>query len=170
MNQPGNHARPKQKEFEMNDLMKLLLAPVIAGTLILSGCGSETTPTETDQHSDDDGHDHANEVKDSHDSDHDLGEIEVAGVVLKVSLGGEPKPNATLHLDLEHQGGPTPVAIRVWIGNETATGSIKGRASGSGGDYHADAVCPAELKQDDALWVEVESADGTRAAVPLPIS
>lgn len=160
---------PKQKEFEMNDLMKLFLVPVFAGTLVLSGCGSETTPTETGQHSEDDGHDHANEAKNSHESDHGFGDIEVAGVVLKVALGGEPAPNATLHVDLEHQSGPVPAAIRIWFGNKAATGSIKGKANGSGGDYHADAVCPAELKQDDALWVEVESADGSRVARAVPI-
>ena len=156
----------------MTDLMKLLLVPVLASALLLTGCGDGDTPDKHEQHeehSENDGHNHVSEGEDEHGSEHGLGEIEIARTVLEVAVGGEPEPNATLHIDLEHKSGPMPAAVRVWVGDESATGSIKGKASGSHGDYHADATCPAELQEAAALWIELESADGTRTAGSLPL-
>lgn len=152
----------------MTDLMKLLLAPVLASALLLTGCGDSDSHDDHDheEHSEDDGHGHGSEDGDNHGhgTGHELGEIEIAGSVLHVSIGGEPGPNVTLHIDIEVESGPTPAAIRAWVGDESATGSVKARAMGSDGDYHADATCPAEMSEDAALWIEVESADGTRTA------
>ena len=94
----------------------------------------------------------------------------IAGTTLSVSMGGEVEPSAVLHLDIVRTDGPEPAAIRVWIGDEAATGALKGKASGSGGDYHADAEAPAELTPDAAVWVEIETATGERqsAAIQLP--
>lgn len=172
----------------MNDLTKLLLASTIAGTLALGGCGSESGTPETDSHADHDdheGHDHAegehdddddhaghNHGEDGHDdhaAEHDLGSVTIAGTTLSVSMGGEIKPSAVLHLDIARTDGPEPAAIRVWIGDRSATGALKGKAMGSGGDYHADAEVPAELKPDAALWIELETADGRREAGSISI-
>ena len=155
----------------MTDFMKLLLAPALASTLMLSGCGGGDSHDDHghEEHSEDDGHDHGQEGGGEHGAEHELGEIEIAGSTLHVSLGGEPGPNVTLHIDIELKSGPTPAAIRAWVGNEAGTGSVKGKAMGSDGDYHADATCPAELNKDAALWIEVESADGTRTAGSLPL-
>lgn len=153
----------------MTDLMKLLLVPVLASALLLTGCGGEDTPDEREQHSENDGHNHVSEGEDEHESEHKLGEIKIAQTVLEVAVGGEPEPNATLHLDLKHKSGPMPATIRVWVGDKSASGSIKGKASGSHGEYHADAMCPAELEEAAALWIELESADGTRTAGSLSL-
>ena len=155
----------------MTDFMKLLLGPVLAIALLLTGCGGG------DSHDDHDHEEHAEDGsqggEDGDEHDHgpgeELGEIEIAGSVLHVSLGGEPGPNVTLHIDIEVESGPTPAAIRVWVGDESATGSIKAKAMGSNGDYHADATCPAELTEDDALWIEIEPTDGIRTAGSLPL-
>ena len=158
----------------MTDLMKLLLAPVLASALLLTGCGGgEDSEVVVDHSPPSGGHDHSDEDGDEdgddHGTEHGLGEIEIGGSVLHVSVGGEPGPNVTLHIDIEVESGPTPAAIRAWVGNESATGSVKGKAFGSDGDYHADATCPAELPEDAALWIEIESADGTRTAGSLPL-
>ena len=154
----------------MTDLMKLLLAPVLASALLLTGCGDGDSHDDHDDHEEYTEHDgHSDEYGHDHGTEHALGEIEIAGSVLEVSVGGEPGPNVTLHIDIELKSGPTPNAIRAWFGDESATGSIKAKAIGSDGDYHADATYPAELPEDAALWIEIESADGTRTAGSLPL-
>ncbi|MEO0513001.1 MAG: hypothetical protein AAF108_08910 [Planctomycetota bacterium] len=162
----------------MNDLTKLLLASTIAGALALGGCGNESGTPDTDSHSEHDdheghdhgedghddheGHDHGDGGHDDHGAEHDLGSVTIAGTTLSISMGGEVEPTAVLHLDIVRTDGPEPAAIRVWIGDEAATGALKGRATGSGGDYHADTEVPAELTPDAALWIEIEKADGSR--------
>lgn len=156
----------------MTDLMKLLLAPVLASALLLAGCGGGDSHDDHDgheEHSEDDGHGHDSEDGDGHGTEHELGEIEIAGSVLHVSMGGEPGPNVTLHVDIEVESGPTPAAIRAWVGNESADGVAKGLAVSSNGDYHVDATCPAEISADTAFWIEVESADGAKNAIALPL-
>ncbi|MEM6259830.1 MAG: hypothetical protein AAGI37_16260 [Planctomycetota bacterium] len=160
----------------MTDYMKLLLAPVLASAFLLTGCGGGDSHDDHDhdqdnhkEHAEHDGHGHEDGDEHGHGTESELGEIEIAGSVLHVSVGGEPGPNVTLHIDIEVESGPTPAAIRAWIGNESATGSVKGKAFGSDGDYHADITCPAELTEDAALWIEIESADGTRTVGSLPL-
>jgi hypothetical protein len=154
----------------MTDLKNLLLIPMIAGSLLLTGCGGDGHDDhDHEEHSEGDGHDHAEKDEHDHGDGEVLGEIEIAGSVFDVSASGEPGPNVTLHIDIELESGPTPAAIRAWVGNESATGSIKSKAIGSDGDYHIDATCPAELAEDAALWIEVESADGTKTAASLPL-
>ena len=172
----------------MNDLTKLLLASTIAGTFALGGCGSESGTHDADSHAEHDDHeghdhgedghedrDHAQGERDEHEGhDHgakrDLGSVTIAGTTLSVSMGGEVDPSAMLHFDIERTEGPEPAAIRVWIGDEAATGALRGKAIGSGGDYHADAEVPEELVPDAALWLEIETATGERdsASVQLP--
>ncbi|MEM1098578.1 MAG: hypothetical protein AAGH92_07305 [Planctomycetota bacterium] len=155
----------------MTETIKLLLAPALATSLLLSGCGGGDSHDDygNETHTEGDGHDHSNTDSDDHSTEHGLGEIEIAGSVLQVSVGGEPGPNVILHIDIEVESGPTPATIRAWVGNESADGVAKGKAHGSNGDYHVDATCPAELAEDASLWIEVESADGTRATGSLPL-
>ncbi|MFK7788472.1 MAG: hypothetical protein AB8C95_03120 [Phycisphaeraceae bacterium] len=158
----------------MTKLMNLLFAPALASALLLAGCGSGASDHDHDHDHDHDDHEAHSEdggYGHSHDSanEHGLGEIKIADSVFDVTLGGEPSPNAAIHIDLEIKSGPTPAAIRVWVGDLSATGSVKGKAIGANGDYHADVTCPAELAQDAAIWIEVESADGTRTAGSLAI-
>ena len=159
----------------MTTLMKLLIAPVLASALLITGCGGDDSHDDHDhiEHLGGDGHGQGSEDGDGHRNDdgteHVLGEIEIAGSVIEVAIGGEPGPNVTLHIDIELKSGPTPAAIRAWVGNESADGVAKGLAAGSDGDYHADATCPAELAEGAALWIEIESADGIRTAGSFPL-
>lgn len=158
----------------MTETIKLLFAPALATTLLLTGCGGGDSHDNHDHgnetHAEGDGHDHSNTDGDDHGTEHELGEIEIAGSVLHVSVGGEPGPNVTLHIDIEVESGPIPTTIRAWVGNESADGVAKGKAHGSNGDYHVDATCPAELGEGSSLWIEVESVDGTRAVGSLPLA
>ena len=170
----------------MTDLAKLILASAVAGALALGGCGSDSdSPHGDHDHSDHDhadhaDHDHAEDGHDDHDhaedgheepgSERELGDVTIAGTSFSVKMGGELAPSAVMHLHIERNEGPEPAAIRVWIGDESAVGSLKGKASGGGeGAYHADAEAPAELSPDAALWIEVESVDGERSVGSLAL-
>ena len=167
----------------MTDLTKLFLVSLAAASLTLSGCGNESGSSNAagqSEHGDHDGHDHDAEGHEDHDhgdNDHgdhgaerDLGSVTIAGTTLRVSMGGEIEPSATVHLDIERTDGPEPAAIRVWIGDEAATGALKGKAMGSGGDYHADAEAPANVSLPTSLWIEIEAADGTRESGSININ
>jgi len=166
----------------MNNLTKLLLASTITGLLFLSGCGTESEAPDTDSHLDHDNHEghnhgedghedhnHADDEPDAHGSEGELGSVTIAGTTLSVNLGGDLKPGAVMHLDIKTTDGPEPVAIRVWIGDKAATGALKGKATGSGGDYHAEAEAPAELMPDAAVWIEIVSAIGSRETGSISI-
>lgn len=159
----------------MIDLKELLLIPIIVGSLALTGCGGGEDDHDHEghgdtEHSENDGHDHGGEGGDEHAAEHGLGELTIAGSVLDVAVGGEPGPNANLHIDLVLESGPKPAAIRVWVSDDSGKVlTSKGKAMGSG-DYHADATCPAELPDNIMLWIEVESTDGTRESKSLSLS
>lgn len=167
----------------MTDLTKLFLVSLAAASLTLSGCGNESGSSNAagqSEHSDHDGHDHDAEGHEDHDhgdNDHgdhgaerDLGSVTIAGTTLRVSMGGEIEPSGTVHLDIERTDGPEPAAIRVWIGDKAGTGALKSKAMGSSGDYHADAEAPADVSLPTSLWIEVETADGTRESGSININ
>ncbi len=177
----------------MTDLTKLFLASLTAASLTLSGCGNESGSSDADnhtEHGDHDGHDHDAEGHEDHEhdaeghddhdhgdnehgdhgADHALGSVTIAGTTLRVSMGGEIEPSATVHVDIERTDGPEPAAIRVWIGDKAATGAIKSKAMGSSGDYHADADAPANVSLPTSLWIEIETADGTRESGSVSIN
>ena len=165
----------------MNDLTRLLIASTITGMLTLGGCGSESGAPETESHADHDEHDghghgegghdeHADDHMDDHD-EHDhahAGEtrtatVEINGTVLEVILPVKVEPNTDLHLDINYIDGPFPAALRLWVGDEAATNAIKSKADAHGNHYHAHTDTPDSLA-NVALWLEVESEDGTREA------
>ena len=155
----------------MIDLAKLFLAPVLASAIVLTGCGGDASHDHDGHdhmdHRDGNSHDHNHKGADT--AEHTLGEVDINGTVLVVSLDHEPTANAAMHIHLTHQGGPTLAAIRIWIGDAAATGIAKSKASGSGSTYHADVTCPARLTQDTLLWIEAESTDGSRSAKSLAL-
>ncbi len=163
----------------MTDLTKLFLVSLAAASLSLFGCGNSSSPSESHDHADHgdhEGHDHDGQGHEDHDhgnDDHgaerDLGSVTIAGTTLRISMSGEIEPSATLHLDIKRTDGPEPTAIRVWIGDEAATGALKSKAMSSSGDYHTDAEFPANVSLPTSLWIEVEAADGTREAGSVPI-
>ena len=124
-------------------------------------------------HGDDDDHDHGDhDDHDDHDHGdaHELGSVTIDGAEFKVSISGEIEPNAETHIDLVQTGGPKPAAVRLWIGIESGSGSLKSKADGHDNHFHGHAEVPAQIPANAALWIEVESASGNRTArsVALP--
>ncbi len=159
----------------MNDLTKLILASTLAAALSIAGCGNESTPHDATAHSEDDGHTHAapepaEPDQDGHGAMRSLGSVVIAGTSLDISAGGAPTPNTLMHVNIEHDDGPAPAAVRLWIGNEAGDGSVRSKADATGGDFHGHVEVPAELDADAALWIEIESATGERlhGSVALP--
>jgi hypothetical protein len=165
----------------MNDLTMVLAVSVAALTMSLSlpGCGDSAPPPPAspraaahghdharDGHSGHEGHDHAageHEEHDGHDHGemHPLGTVTIAGTTLAVSVSGDIRPSSEVHLDLEVQSGPVPAAVRFWIGDEAATGSLKAKAESHDNHFHGETEAPADLK-DARLWLEIETDKGTR--------
>ena len=85
-------------------------------------------------------------------------------------MGGEIKPSVTVHLDIERIEGPEPAVIRIWIGDEAATGALKSKAMGSNGHYHADTEIPQNMSQSSYLWIEIETTEGVRESGSISIN
>ena len=151
----------------MMEFTKLMLASTLAGTLALSGCGGETDSVEDAAHSDDAGHVEGVEGIDEHAShdhgeDRALGSLAIGDAVFEVSVSGEYTPGSELHIDLAQTSGSTPSGVRMWIGDEAATGSLKSKADGHDSHFHGHAEAPASLGMNTALWIEIETEDGER--------
>ena len=60
--------------------------------------------------------------------------------------------------------------IRLWVGDESGRGAMKARAEKEGAThYHAHVAIGGEFRADHQLWVEVESADGTKSTAALTL-
>lgn len=98
-----------------------------------------------------------------------LGTVEIAGSTLSLSMSGTMLPNSELKLDINHESGPIPGTIRLWIGSMSGEGSLKTKAGGHGDHWHATAQFPDVITAQTALWIEVEDSEGKRVAKGLPI-
>lgn len=148
----------------------LLLSAVLTGSLALSGCGRKDDHANTDTHA---GHDHG-EHGHTHDeqgghtdhADHgaerSLGSVEIAGSTFAIKTDSDLEPGASLHLHIDRAGGPVPAAVRLWVGEESGTGSVKSKADESDGGYHAEAEVPDTVDENTALWIEVETESGEK--------
>ncbi len=162
----------------MNTHTKLLITSCIAGVFLITGCGSESNPQSPSAHSENDGHDHSGHedhhhdhgAHDDHGSNNNLGSITIAGSSFTVSYSGQVRANESLQLEIQHTAGPIPSTIRTWIGKESSVGSIKSKANGSDGHYHADTELPAEYTTEDLLWIEIETPDGQRIADSITLN
>lgn len=101
---------------------------------------------------------------------HALGTITVAGAVLRVSMTGDIAPSTVMHFDIVQTAGPTRSTLRLWIGNEAATGSLKTKSKAHGGHFHAHVEAPETLTTDTALWLEANTASGDRERASVPLN
>ena len=57
-----------------------------------------------------------------------LGNVDVGGSTLSISIVGKKEPNAKLTVNIDHVSGPVPGTIRLWIGSHSGEGSVKSKA------------------------------------------
>lgn len=110
-------------------------------------------------------HDHAGHDHDSHGhgTAQDLGTTTVAGVKLTVVQEGEVKPGGEAAFEIElNEGQKKPRAVRVWVGIESARGSVKAKAEAKDQGFHAHVEVPKKLPEGSRLWIEVDPGEGKR--------
>lgn len=101
------------------------------------------------------------------DGERALGTVSAGGTSLAVAIAGEVAPGAELHVELDVTEGATPVAVRLWAGQESGVGSLRAKADADGAHFHAHVEIPSDVSKDARLWIEVEAADGKRRAESL---
>ncbi|MBL8757728.1 MAG: hypothetical protein JNK35_04770 [Phycisphaerae bacterium] len=147
-----------------------LLAPLAAGALAfaLAACDKKPQAVSTSPKPDQPaGHTHA--PGDGHDHGHGpataLGEQTAGGFTVKAVREGDVKPGGEATFDIAVSGGAgKPAAVRLWVGTQDATGSVKAKAEAEGDGWHAHVEVPNPLPAGAKLWVEVESAAGEKSA------
>lgn len=155
----------------------LFFLPGCGGDGHESGNGSETHSEddghdhEGEAHSEDDGHNHgADDEHDEHDGEvHDLGTATAAGSTLSVTVTGDAEPGSELHVELEPSGGADPAGLRLWVGLESAVGSLKAKANSHGEHFDAHVEVPASLAEGAKLWLQVEAASGETETTSLKL-
>ena len=89
---------------------------------------------------------------------------------MTVFIVGDTAAGSELHIEIEVATGPTPDTLRVWIGNESGAGAMKAKADRSGSHFHVHVEVPVTIDKEDAIWIEVQTAEGSRqrGSVALP--
>lgn len=121
-------------------------------------------------HAHDEGHAHADEPDAHGDHGHadhgpaiELGTATIGGWTVRAARDqGEIKPGGDAPIDVWLTGGTSKIiAVRFWIGVESAAGSIKARAEietpAEPNRWHTHAEVPSPLPAGSRLWVEIES-------------
>lgn len=159
-----------------------LFTLLLAMTLTVTGCGREDSapapatnesPDQSQEHNHNDDHaDGHGEGDGGHHSGpkHELGSEEVGDATVTVNQVGEVEAGgpATFEIFIDGQDAE-PAAVRAWVGNEQAIGSVKVRAVERPEFYDADLEVPAEMPEDSRFWVDIETEDGERHAVSFPL-
>ena len=122
-------------------------------------------------HKHDHDHDHDHD-KDGHHGGprHELGKQTVAGNAVSVTQIGDAVvagKAVTFEIKVSPEAAGSaakPKAVRAWVGNEKAEGSLKGNAPWREKFYDADLEVPATLPAGSKLWVEVENDAGKHRA------
>jgi hypothetical protein len=172
----------------MFDPSRLIAIAGIACCLSLAACNTEPndaappTPSGPDYtghtHGDASNTDHSNAgplpdsnaQADPHAGErHSLGTLTVAGGTFAVSMTGEITPSTELHFDITQTIGPPINTLRLWIGDKSATGSLKSKSTSNDGHFHAHVEAPITLSMDSALWIEANTASGDRELASIEL-
>jgi hypothetical protein len=116
---------------------------------------------EGDDHGDEDGHD-------DHGERTELGSSNAGAFKVTLALFGAVEAGKEAVLDIDVEGG-TVAGLRTWVGVESGSGSMKAKLDGEDGAFHGHLEIPAKLADGSAIWVQVEDADGKRAATSFKI-
>ncbi|MEQ8819903.1 MAG: hypothetical protein RLY93_06630 [Sumerlaeia bacterium] len=167
-------------------LLPYLLSTALVGTMLV-GCGqqeqeasSATSASEPaaapDTHTHSDGSTHAthDETAASQEQAHShggeivsLGEKQVLGFTVKAEQEGAVTAGQEAVFLIETT--PAAEAVRLWVGDEQATGSVRSKAEGGPTSFHSHAMVPSPLTAEAQLWVEVQNAAGERGSVAFDL-
>lgn len=155
-------------------ILATLFTLMIALSLTACGGGEKDHDHKDHGHKD---HKHKDETtkkdetskKDHKDDDHgkaaDLGKADVDGTSVAVTQYGHVHAGEEAVVDVTVSGGDhKPSAVRVWVGVESAQGSIKSLLSIENGKYHGHCDAPDPLPAGSKIWVELEAEDGHKHA------
>ncbi len=102
---------------------------------------------------------------------HDLGTIQADGHALAVTMIGDVKPNAEVVVEVSCENVLDVAAVRMWIGDEEATGALKCKAAinkdGKGAHGHVETA--ETIPEGAQLWIAVENKTGGTAKVPVAL-
>lgn len=167
-------------------LLPYLLSTALVGTMLV-GCGqqeqeasSTTSAIEPaaapDTHTHADGTTHAghDEAESSHSHGHShggevvsLGEKQVLGFTVKADQEGAVAAGQEAVFLIETA--PAAEAVRLWVGDEQATNSVRSKAEGGPTSFHSHTMVPSPLAEGAQLWVEVQNSAGERGAVAFDL-
>lgn len=172
----------------MKNMTSALLAALLAAGLGIAGCGENGTDADHDHdHAHGEGdhdHDHEHAEDGSHEGDEDhadhdedmahsgmrpIGQITLTGGTLDVEVAGDLTPGSEMHVNITYADGEPPSAVRVWVGVESAEGSMKAKADAGDEGYHAHVEVPDPLPADSRLWLEAEDESGEREQASLVV-
>jgi hypothetical protein len=143
---------------------KLIIAAALSLALWAAGCKDEKKGQPPKQA----GGPSTQPVKDDHEEQSiPLGSQTAGGLTVKVDSEGAVKAGEKeAHLDVTVTGGEKPKAVRVWVGIESATGSVKAKADPqeAADGTHIHAEIPNPLPPGSKVWVELETSTGTHKA------
>lgn len=102
---------------------------------------------------------------------HDLGKIQADGNELAVTMIGDVKPNAEVVVEVSCDKALDVAAVRMWIGDEKATGALKCKAAlnKDGKGAHAHVETGETIPEGAQLWISVENKTGGTATVPVAL-
>lgn len=168
----------------MRNINLTLCGCVAALSLFLPSCGGDAHEdgNGSEAHSEDDGHNHGAEAPSEDDAHsegaedhehegevHELGTVTASGCTIAVTVTGDAEPGSELHVELEPSGDKAPAGLRIWVGLETAVGSLKAKANRHGEHFDAHVEVPDELADGAKLWVQVEDASGGTETTSLSL-
>lgn len=159
----------------------LFLATCTAAYLMLmsaGGCEKKAEPPPGG-----DGHSHGGHSHDDHDHNHDHGDhdhdhghddhgpaVELEGATIgafqvRATRSGDVKAGGELAVDIwaTPSGEAKVAAVRAWVGNEDAAGSVKARLELEKDNHHGHVEVPDPLPEGSRLWIEIEDDKGGSA-------
>ncbi|MBK9119386.1 MAG: hypothetical protein IPM18_07255 [Phycisphaerales bacterium] len=132
--------------------------------------GTAHTAHDTDMATGDEhGQEHAGELSENHDHDHDevwLGTVTIGDLRVELAQGhGKVEAGKEGHLVVKlpyNDNGAT--VVRAWIGTEDRTVSRVGKAeyAPSHDDYDVHTLAPDPLPENARWWIEIEKPDGMK--------
>lgn len=147
------------------------LALMLGLAAFITGCGNENAApapeAEDPTASSDASHGHEG----GHDDDghhggpsHVIGNEQVGPYTVEVTqIGDHVDAGEPVTFEIVITGdADDPEAVRAWVGNEQAIGSVKGRAVDRDEFWDADLQSPDQMPEDSRFWVEIQTSDGER--------